>query len=77
MRDLVRVTGLIVTLALLLTIIVGASRARQAGSEQSPSVPAGDAEWAGDTILVCLALVSGTALLAGVVWMGKLRHLLS
>jgi hypothetical protein len=57
----------------LLTIIVGASQARQTESAQGSSVPTNDAAWAEDAILVCLALVSGTALLAGVVWMGKLR----
>lgn len=73
MRDLVRVTGTIVILALLFTIVVGASQARQAKSEGNPAAPAENTQLTEDMILVCLILVSGTALLAGAVWMGKLR----
>ena len=58
------VTGIIV-LVLLLAIAV-----------QAALVSTDDAEWAEDTPLVCLALVSGTALLAGSVWMGRLRRML-
>jgi len=57
----------------------GTSETRQAEPGHSPSGPAGHAGRAEDAVqrenpaFVCLALVGGTALLAGLVWMGKLR----
>ncbi len=63
-RRFVCVTGIIV-LVLLLAIAV-----------QAALVSTDGAEWADDTPLVCLALVGGTALLAGSVWMGRLRRML-
>jgi len=58
----------------------GTSETRQAEPGHSPSGPAGHAGRAEDAVqrenpaFVCLALVGGTALLAGLVWMGKLRR---
>lgn len=63
-RRFVCVTGIIV-LVLLLAIAV-----------QAVLVSTDGAERADDTPLVCLALVGGTALLAGSVWMGRLRRML-
>ncbi len=63
-RRFVCVTGIIV-LVLLLAV-----------AAQAALVSTDDAERAEDTPLVCLALVSGTALLAGSVWMGRLRRML-
>lgn len=90
MRHFTRATSTIVTLALLLAVVVGPAQAHQARPRQSRavSVSADDAdnaersgrrhptEQADDTALVCLALVGGAALLAGVVWMRNLRWLL-
>jgi hypothetical protein len=75
MHHPIRVTGFVIALILLLAIIVGCAQTRQARSGQRLSVSADNGERTGDTALVCLALVGGTALLAGGVWMGKLRRL--
>lgn len=64
-RRFVCVAGIIVTLVLLLTAVVRVAL-----------VSIDYAEWVEGTPLVCLALVGGTALLAGSVWMGKLRRML-
>jgi len=70
-RDLLVVAGVIVVLVLLLAVF--------AEPGHSPSGPAGHAGRAEDAAqgenpaFVCLALAGGTALLAGLVWMGKLR----
>lgn len=78
MRDLLVVAGVIVVLVLLLAVFVEPAQAHQAGvdeyihkTEQNP--PAEDGGSAENADLICLALVGGTALLAGLVWMGKLR----
>ena len=72
MRYFIRVAGIIITLVVLLAVVGGLAQAGHA-----TPVPVGDAERAGDMALVCLALVGGTALLAGGVWVGKLRRMLS
>ena len=79
MSHLIRVAGIVITLTLLLAVAVGPVRAHQARPRHSEaaSVSADEDERAEDTPLVCLALVGGTALLAGGVWMGKLRGTLS
>jgi hypothetical protein len=77
MHHLVRVTACIIVATLLLAAIVGCAQARQAKPGQIRPVSAGDAERAEDTPWVCVALVVGTALLAGGVWMRKLRRMLS
>jgi preprotein translocase subunit SecY len=79
MRYLVRVTSAIVTLTLLLAVVVAAAQVRQARTRQgqAASVSTAEADRAEDTSLICLALVVGTALLAGGVWMRKLRGMLS
>ena len=76
MHHLIRVTGFIIALALLLAIVAGLARDPQARHAQGEATPAptdgsGQEE---DTPLVCLALVGGTALLAANVWMRKLRR---
>jgi len=80
MRHFVRATSTIITLAItlavLLAVVVGLAQAHQVRPGPGKVTSADDAEQAEDTALVCLALVGGTALLAGVVWMRKLRWLL-
>ena len=77
-RYLVRVTGFIITLTLLLAVVVGLAQVHQTRSWQSEAVPVSsdDTAQVEDTALVCLALVGGTALLAGAMWMSKLRRML-
>ena len=86
MRDLLVVAGVIVILVLPLAVFVEPAQAHQAGvdeyihevdeytheTEQNPPAEDGGSAEAAD--LICLALVGGTALLAGLVWMGKLRR---
>ena len=56
----------------------GTSETRQAEPGHSPSGPAGHAGREEEiSAFVCLALVGGTALLAGGVWVGRLRRLVS
>jgi len=71
MRDLLVVAGIIVVLVLLLAVFVEPAQAHQAEPKQNP--PAEDGGSAESADLICLALAGGTALLAGLVWMGKLR----
>jgi hypothetical protein len=76
MRHLIRVTGFIIALALLLAIAAGLARdpqARHTQGEATP-VPTDGSGQEKDTPLVCLALIGGTALLAGNVWLRKLRR---
>jgi hypothetical protein len=77
MHHLVRVTACIITVTLLLAAVVSCAQARQARPGQIRPVSTGDAERAEDAPWICLALVLGTALLAGGVWMRKLRRMLS
>jgi hypothetical protein len=72
MYHLIRVTSIIVALALLLAVFVSPAQASAA-----VHAPADNGEQAEDTGLICLALVSGTAILAAGMWMGKLRRMLS
>lgn len=74
-----RATGVVVVVALLLAVAVAPALARRArpGQRAAAAVSTGDAEGAEDTAWVCLALVGGTALLAGSVWVAKIRRLLS
>ena len=74
-HHLIRVTGIIITLTLLLAVFVEPACARQARHEPGETTPisSDDKEQVEDTALVCLALIGGTALLAGGVWMRKLR----
>ncbi len=77
-KSLVRTTGIILVLALLLSTVVGLIEAQHTGPERGEVSPAptNRAERAQDTTLVCLALVVGTATLAGAAWMKTLRHTL-
>jgi len=73
---LIRVTGFITACVLLLAVVVGLAQDPQARHAQGEATPAptdgsGQEE---DTPLVCLALIGGTALLAGNVWMRRLRR---
>ena len=79
MHHLIRVTGLIIALTLLLVVVVGPAQASEGRVGQSKTVTISDedVEQAEDAALVCLALVGGTALLAGGVWIGKLRRMSS
>jgi hypothetical protein len=75
MNHLIRVAGIAIALTLLLAVAVGPVQAHQAGPRHSAAAPAStdEDERAEDTPFVCLALVGGTALLAGGVWIRKLR----
>jgi hypothetical protein len=61
--------GIIVTLTSLLAILAGSAQGGRA--TLSPADGAGAAE---SSAWICLALVGGTALLAGTVWLGTLRR---
>ena len=67
---LFRVTGILLALTLLLAIFVGLAQASDAAHAPADDDPADD------TALVCLSLVGGTAILAGSMWLGKLRGML-
>ena len=70
MRHLVPATGiLIITLAILLALMM---RLAQADRGEVVPVSTGDAGQTEDPALICLALVGGTALLAGGVWIKNL-----
>jgi hypothetical protein len=78
MRYFIRVIGVLITLALLLAVVAGAAWCGEAGQgADEASSATGGAERADDAPLICLALVGGTALLAGSVWMGQMRRMLS
>jgi hypothetical protein len=79
MGHFIRVTGIAIALTLLLVVAVGPVHAHQAGPRHSEdaAISTDEDEPAEDTPLVCLALVGGTALLAGGVWIRKLRGTLS
>ena len=73
-HHLIRLTGIIITVTVLLAVVAGTTQARHARSGQSPSPSTDGREGAEDATAICLALVSGTALLAGGVWAAKLRN---
>lgn len=77
-RCFIRTIGLIITLVLLLVVVVGSAQASEVGYEQSEVAPLStdEAEGAEDAALVCLALVGGAVLLAGGVWVRRLRRML-
>ena len=72
MGFLFRVTGIIIALVLLLTVFVDSAQA-----SQTVHASADDDDPADDMALICLSLVGGTAILAGGVWLRKLRGMLS
>jgi len=76
MRSFIRVTGIIILLALLMTAVAGPAQASETTNNHSEGLPVstGDAEQAEETPLLCLVLVGGTALLAGGAWMEQLRR---
>ena len=69
-RYLLVTITVIIALALLLAIFAGSAQARAA-----TPVAVNDAGQVDGTALICLALVGGTALLAGAVWVGMLRRI--
>ena len=73
MYHLIRVTGIIIVLVLLLAVFVSPAQA----GEMTPATIVGDEQPQEVGGLVVLALVGGAAILAGGVLMGKLRSMLS
>lgn len=75
MPHLLRVMGTIIVLVLLLAVIVGAAQGLSAASEPGKPVliSTESARQVEDTVTVCGILIGGTALLAGLVWMERLR----
>jgi hypothetical protein len=70
MRYFMITMGIIITLTLLLAIFAGSAQA----DEATPAAT-DNARQVEETPLICLALVGGTALLAGTVWVGMLRRM--
>jgi hypothetical protein len=75
MVHVLRVMGTIIVLVLLLAVIVGAAQHLPAASEQGKAVLTSteSVRQVEDTVTVCGILIGGTALLAGLVWMERLR----
>ena len=75
MVHVLRVMGTIIVLVLLLAVVVGAAQNLPAASEQGGAVltSAESVRQVEDTVTVCSVLIGGTALLAGLVWMERLR----
>ena len=73
-RHLIRLTGIIITVTILLAVVAGTAQAGHVRSEGSSSPSTDGHERAEDATAICLALVGGTALLAGGVWAAKLRN---
>ena len=69
MRYFMTITGILITLTLLLAILAGSAQA----SEAVPR-PAGDAQPVDASPMIYLALVGGAASLAAFVWLGMLRR---
>ena len=76
---LVRTTSMLVILVALLSVAAGAAWGYDAerGGHKPASPAVNQAEQADDASLIALALVCGTALLAGGVWMGQMRRMIS
>ena len=75
MRHLICGTAFFVAMALLLAIVAGCAQAHQTGLGNGGPSSADNVDRAEDTAGICLALVGGTALLAGGVWISRLRRL--
>ena len=73
---LIRLARTIIAVTVLLAVVATTAQAGHARSGGSPSPSADGHERTEDATAVCLALVGGTALLAGGVWAAKLRKLL-
>ena len=75
----VRVASILVILVSLLTVAAGAAWGYDAerGANQAGHPTTDDTERVDEATLICLALVGGTAFLAGGVWMGQMRRMLS
>jgi hypothetical protein len=72
MYHLVRATGIIIALTLLLALFV-----KPAQANSTIHAPVDNGEQVEDMGLICLALVGGTAILAAGMWVSKLRRMLS
>ena len=68
--------GILMAPLLVLAAVLGGEQGLQARYAQADAIPPSDdePERANDATLVCMVLVGITALLAGKVWMEKLRH---
>lgn len=68
--------GILIAPILVLAAVLGGGQNPQARYEQADAIPAptDESKQPEDATLVCLALIGGTALLAGIVWMEKLRR---
>ena len=75
----VRLASMLVILVSLLAVAAGAAWGYDTERETTkpPHPTTDDVERVDDTSLICLALVAGTALLAGGVWMSQMRRMLS
>jgi hypothetical protein len=72
MYHLIRATGIIIALTLLLALFV-----KPAQASSIIHAPVDNGEQVEDMGLICLALVGGTAILAAGMWASKLRRMLS
>jgi hypothetical protein len=74
MRYFMIVMGIVVTMTFLLAILAGAVQAGAGDSAPVAAPVTENAEPMDGTPLILLTLAGGTALLAGVVWLGMLRR---
>ena len=76
-RDFVRLTSIVITVALLMTTTVGPACAGRAIGEQNrvSGVLSDGGERSGDA--ACLVLAGGTALLAAIICIREVRRMLS
>jgi hypothetical protein len=70
MRSFMIVMGFVIVLGLVLAVCAGPAQA-----EEAPTIE--QAEKLDLSPLACLPLVGGTAILAGLVWFGTLRRMMS
>ena len=75
MRQLLQVIGTIVVLVLLVAVVVGAAQNLPAAPEQGKATltAAESRRQVEETVTVCAILIGGTSLLAGLLWMKRLR----
>jgi len=75
----VRAASVLVILVSLLAVAGGAAWGydTERGTSQTGRPTTDDAQQTDEATLICLALVGGTALLAGGVWMSQLRRMLT
>ena len=75
MRQLLRVVGTIVVLVLLVAVVVGAAQGLPdaPGQGQAAVTVAESMQQVEEIATVCVILISGTALLAGMVWVKRMQ----